>query len=184
MRRPPALPAPDPRLDGGKIADGCDPLYRGYGHFRLHRGGGRASRLPPQPEGVRDLESGGDQFYGERKGSQPENPADSGEGRNPVPELRPGEILPGGGKGWRYLRGELSAWSGDRFGDSEALIFVGACGIAVRAVAPWVRGQVPGSGGGGRGRGRDGSSSPFSPVMWGEPTGWPACWPAPWARSR
>ena len=44
-----------------------------------------------------------------------------------------------GEEGLEVFAGELSAWSGDRFGDSAALIFVGACGIAVRAVAPWVR---------------------------------------------
>lgn len=30
--------------------------------------------------------------------------------------------------------GGLSAWAGERFGDSDGLIFIGACGIAVRAV--------------------------------------------------
>lgn len=47
----------------------------------------------------------------------------------------------------RRLAGELSApgydslteWVGERFRDCDALLFVGACGIAVRAIAPHVR---------------------------------------------
>ena len=35
--------------------------------------------------------------------------------------------------------GGLSAWAGERFGDSDGLIFIGACGIAVRAIAPYIR---------------------------------------------
>lgn len=33
----------------------------------------------------------------------------------------------------------VTAWAGERFHDTGALIFVGACGIAVRAIAPHVR---------------------------------------------
>lgn len=33
----------------------------------------------------------------------------------------------------------MQEWAKERFSDSDALIFVGACGIAVRAVAPFVR---------------------------------------------
>ncbi|HJB56884.1 MAG TPA: cobalamin biosynthesis protein [Candidatus Flavonifractor intestinipullorum] len=33
----------------------------------------------------------------------------------------------------------LAAWTGERFQDCQGLIFVGACGIAVRAIAPHVR---------------------------------------------
>lgn len=35
--------------------------------------------------------------------------------------------------------GDLQAWTGERFRDSEALIFISASGIAVRAIAPFVR---------------------------------------------
>lgn len=35
--------------------------------------------------------------------------------------------------------GGLSEWAGERFAASDALIFVGACGIAVRAVAPYLK---------------------------------------------
>ena len=35
--------------------------------------------------------------------------------------------------------GGLSAWAGEQFGDSDGLIFIGACGIAVRAIAPYIR---------------------------------------------
>lgn len=35
--------------------------------------------------------------------------------------------------------GTLRAWTETRFFDSEALVFVGACGIAVRAIAPFVK---------------------------------------------
>ena len=35
--------------------------------------------------------------------------------------------------------GGLSAWTGAEFQRSDALIFVGACGIAVRAIAPFVQ---------------------------------------------
>ena len=34
---------------------------------------------------------------------------------------------------------DLAAWTAERWGRAEALVFVGACGIAVRAVAPHVR---------------------------------------------
>ena len=35
--------------------------------------------------------------------------------------------------------GELSAWTGAWFSSADAMIFIGACGIAVRAIAPYVR---------------------------------------------
>ena len=35
--------------------------------------------------------------------------------------------------------GDLQSWTGERFRDSEALIFISASGIAVRAIAPFVK---------------------------------------------
>lgn len=35
--------------------------------------------------------------------------------------------------------GGLAQWTGEQFRQSQALIFVGACGIAVRAIAPYVK---------------------------------------------
>ena len=35
--------------------------------------------------------------------------------------------------------GTLALWAGERFSDSEAIGFIGACGIAVRAIAPYIR---------------------------------------------
>ncbi|HIZ79170.1 MAG TPA: cobalt-precorrin 5A hydrolase [Candidatus Lachnoclostridium stercorigallinarum] len=43
------------------------------------------------------------------------------------------------GDGFQVLSGSLTDWTGKRFQDQDALIFVGACGIAVRASAPWVK---------------------------------------------
>ena len=37
------------------------------------------------------------------------------------------------------LEASLSDWCGERFGGRDAIIFVGACGIAVRGIAPYVR---------------------------------------------
>ena len=34
---------------------------------------------------------------------------------------------------------DLGVWTGERFADSDALVFIGATGIAVRAIAPYVR---------------------------------------------
>ncbi len=39
----------------------------------------------------------------------------------------------------RCEAGGLSAWAQDAFASSDALIFIGSCGIAVRAVAPYVK---------------------------------------------
>ena len=37
------------------------------------------------------------------------------------------------------IKENLKEWTGSRFQDSEAIIFIGSCGIALRAVAPFVR---------------------------------------------
>ena len=37
------------------------------------------------------------------------------------------------------LEGSLGEWCGSRFSQADALVFVGACGIAVRGIAPFVR---------------------------------------------
>ena len=39
----------------------------------------------------------------------------------------------------RALREGLQSWTAGRFQDSDCLIFVGAAGIAVRAIAPYVK---------------------------------------------
>ena len=35
-----------------------------------------------------------------------------------------------------------SAWAGEKFSDSDALIFIGATGIAVRSIAPYVASKI------------------------------------------
>lgn len=39
----------------------------------------------------------------------------------------------------RCGKGELSVWTEEHFGDSDALVFVGAIGIALRAIAPYIK---------------------------------------------
>ncbi|MFA0814170.1 MAG: cobalt-precorrin 5A hydrolase [Anaerofustis sp.] len=36
---------------------------------------------------------------------------------------------------------DIRTWTGDHFCTEDALLFIGACGIAVRAIAPWVKGK-------------------------------------------
>jgi cobalt-precorrin 5A hydrolase len=43
------------------------------------------------------------------------------------------------GRGFSAVRESMQEWAGKRFRDCDGLIFIGATGIAVRAVAPWVR---------------------------------------------
>ena len=37
-----------------------------------------------------------------------------------------------------HVQSSLSAWAGEQMTAHHALVFVGACGIAVRAIAPWI----------------------------------------------
>ena len=37
------------------------------------------------------------------------------------------------------VSGSVTAWAGERMESEGALVFIGACGIAVRAIAPWVK---------------------------------------------
>ena len=57
---------------------------------------------------------------------------------------------------------------GEAFANMDALIFVGACGVAVRSIAPFVRVQA--------------SSFRSSPATSAARTRWPRVWPAPSAR--
>ena len=45
-------------------------------------------------------------------------------------------------EGLEEAGGSLKEWTGERFSDSDGLIFVGAAGIAVRAIAPFVRDKM------------------------------------------
>lgn len=40
------------------------------------------------------------------------------------------------------IQESLSDWTGARFADSQAILFIGACGIAVRAIAPYVQSKT------------------------------------------
>ena len=42
----------------------------------------------------------------------------------------------------RCGKGELSVWTEEHFSDSDALIFIGAIGIALRAIAPYIRAKT------------------------------------------
>lgn len=44
--------------------------------------------------------------------------------------------------GLRVIEPSLNEWAGARFADCGALVFVSACGIAVRAIAPFVRSKA------------------------------------------
>ena len=45
-------------------------------------------------------------------------------------------------EGLRVIEPGLNEWAGARFADCDALVFVSACGIAVRAIAPFVRSKA------------------------------------------
>ena len=54
-----------------------------------------------------------------------------------------------GGGGIRPQDKSLSEWTGSMFEQKRALVFIGAAGIAVRAIAPFVRDKMTDPGGGG-----------------------------------
>lgn len=66
------------------------------------------------------LEEKGWQAYAFGKGRYMEEGWHTGEGRT------------------RQLKGSVGQWTGENFSGSDALIFVGACGIAVRSIAPYI----------------------------------------------
>ena len=37
------------------------------------------------------------------------------------------------------LKGTLSSWTGEQFQEADGIVFIGACGIAVRSIAPFIR---------------------------------------------
>ncbi len=47
-----------------------------------------------------------------------------------------------GSKGERCQRGGLEEWTREAFSEADALLFVGAAGIAVRAIAPYVKSKL------------------------------------------
>ena len=38
------------------------------------------------------------------------------------------------------LKGTLSSWTGEQFQEADGIVFIGACGIAVRSIAPFYPG--------------------------------------------
>ena len=54
---------------------------------------------------------------------------------------RGGEICPLDGGGRQRKKMNLISWTGQEFQEADLLIFIGACGIAVRAIAPWIAGK-------------------------------------------
>ena len=47
------------------------------------------------------------------------------------------------GEGVAAFGGPIQQWTGNAFQQVKGLIFIGACGIAVRAIAPFLRGKGP-----------------------------------------
>ena len=37
---------------------------------------------------------------------------------------------------------DVKAWTGEQFREKRAIVFVGACGIAVRMTAPWIKDKL------------------------------------------
>ena len=136
-RRCSAVPSPHWRRLPGPMASPRRPSSPWGAFWARTNDPNSTTRLLPTAAG-KELrnESGADRLHpaGISAGPGPgTGPARAGRGDGPGPSARlAGTLAAPGYEG-------LSDWTGARFRDCRALLFVGACGIAVRAIAPWVQ---------------------------------------------